>query len=397
MASLRRRTISTLMVVGMTVLTGPTMGQLSEDEKSKELKTAREDYVKLLQRRNKPADEADKKRFNMLESELIARTKELCGETEDLLALKKQLDNARGELAGDPAALAKAQALRKSVAKDMTLEELEKAEETLGFSVCKKRLYDDFRSYDSWGFAFSGGAEWVSVSEIFQDSLPLIDLLVYRDFRTPRRWRGMPQLYIDAQLTNSAEALAVLAPEEDGMGNGDDNGGETETGMDMTGDDGQEGNRETEDLEVESALNFNLGLFVPLWRFGGNEVGDGLPVNGRRLRDYLGFLVEGGFRELDSQSQVDYRYYGGLRLAFNPEWYVDLLYGKTDSLESDRLELRGQFPVAPLGANSRVYLGIVANIGLDEPAGVEEDDVVRVYATWNLDVKSFFQGLGNGG
>lgn len=50
-----------------------------------------------------------------------------------------------------------------------------------------------------------------------------------------------------------------------------------------------------------------------------------------------------------------------------------------------------------MGENSRVYLGIVANIGLDEPGGVEEDDVVRIYATWNLDVKSFFQGLGNGG
>ncbi|MDA8021165.1 MAG: hypothetical protein MPN21_27325 [Thermoanaerobaculia bacterium] len=106
-------------------------------------------------------------------------------------------------------------------------------------------------------------------------------------------------------------------------------------------------------------------------------------------------FAEAGFRAIDNQSDVTGRYYGGFRFAYNPEWYFDLLIGRTESLDSDRIELRGQLPIATTTKNSRIYLGLTANVGIDEPESSPEDDVIRIYAKWNVDLRGFFQNLAN--
>jgi hypothetical protein len=161
---------------------------------------------------------------------------------------------------------------------------------------------------------------------------------------------------------------------------------------------------EESSTDLESALRFNLGVFLPFARFGDGDIkkftdDEGTKfrlVEGQKLRDELGFFFEAGLIEVDSESKARSRYYGGLRWANHPEWYIDALLGKTEGLDSDRLEVRGQFPIAPATDNSRVYLGIIANLGINEPKDSTDEDLIRVYVKWNVDLKAFFQNFSNG-
>jgi len=78
-------------------------------------------------------------------------------------------------------------------------------------------------------------------------------------------------------------------------------------------------------------------------------------------------------------------------LGFARDSYGEILYGRTRSLHTRRIETRGEVPVAHWGSDSRLLLGWVANFRAGrrpssfqtkEPA---ERDAFRVYVTYNLD------------
>ena len=157
------------------------------------------------------------------------------------------------------------------------------------------------------------------------------------------------------------------------------------------------------DEDIEQALQLDVAAFFPFARIGGSKVsrekeGNFYPVRrGTRLQEEVGILLEQGILAIDSDEDVRSRTYGGFRMSYNPEWYIDLLFGRTEGLDSDRFEFRGQFPIAQTTENSRIYLGIIANLGLTEPEDAPEEDVVRVYVKWNVSLSKFFSGLASGG
>ena len=79
-------------------------------------------------------------------------------------------------------------------------------------------------------------------------------------------------------------------------------------------------------------------------------------------------------------------------MSFNPEWYLDILYGKTESVQGRRIEVRGQMPVIPVKTGNHVYIGAVANFRASNEGDGEtpQKDTVQVYLTWNVDFKSIF-------
>lgn len=102
----------------------------------------------------------------------------------------------------------------------------------------------------------------------------------------------------------------------------------------------------------------------------------------------------------DTSRRVDYRYYGGVHWGFARDAYGEVLYGRTRSLDTRRLEIRGEIPVAHFGNDSRLLLGWAANLGaghrrtrLISGTDVEgnplipvpERDVFRVFLVYNLD------------
>lgn len=328
---------------------------------------------------------------------IFEKARDACRETKEIRTLAQQLDKSAALLrTEDPTTLSSANDLRKNLdqqsvsSRSQDMQDLAKLKELLGFDPCKKRLYDDYRSYNGWGFQFDTGLDYVTVKEVFQEGFPSLDVMVYRDFRATNQWRWMPQFYIHSGLTNAGEALAVI------------NGKPDEPADPMEPADGKEPTDEgTMESEVEPALHADIALFFPLLRFGDGKVEksrDGkYRINrGRKLRDQVGFYLEGGFVDVDTEPNTRSRYYAGLRWAFNYQWYFDALVGRTEGLESDRLELRGQFPIIPASNNSRVYLGMIANLGFNKPEDSMEEDVVTVFVKWNIDVKGFFEKLSSG-
>jgi hypothetical protein len=105
----------------------------------------------------------------------------------------------------------------------------------------------------------------------------------------------------------------------------------------------------------------------------------------QKATQLFGAVAVQGVRKTDSEKKADIRYYGGLRLARNPQMYADFLYGKTESRGSKRVEVRGQFPLY----KEKIFLGAIGNFGVKDRDKDGAEDVVRVYLTWNIEPKDF--------
>ena len=96
--------------------------------------------------------------------------------------------------------------------------------------------------------------------------------------------------------------------------------------------------------DEEKAFEFETQLFWPLAQ---TELRD--------VQCHFGLLgVLGGKKT--KRAQVDARYYGGYRVAKNPEFYTDFLCGRTLGLDSLRLEVKGQLPVKRFSEESELFL-----------------------------------------
>lgn len=91
---------------------------------------------------------------------------------------------------------------------------------------------------------------------------------------------------------------------------------------------------------------------------------------------------------------MDHRIYGGLRFQINPELFTDFLVGETQSLDTLRLEVRGQIPVHRFENGSRLFLGAVGNFGLNNAEERQRDkDLVKIYLSWNIDFKTIYKAI----
>ena len=120
--------------------------------------------------------------------------------------------------------------------------------------------------------------------------------------------------------------------------------------------------------------NINLGLFTHNpWVSGG---------------PWLGFIAYSGLRKDVNGSEFAKRYYAGPRLARNPNQYIDILYGKTEGVMGERMEVRAQIPIG------NVFLGMVLNHSVrNGPPKGQGADSVKLYFLAPVDITSIFTSI----
>ena len=135
--------------------------------------------------------------------------------------------------------------------------------------------------------------------------------------------------------------------------------------------------------EVELALESELGVFVPFFAKGKDLYGSLL----------IGPTFQASLIKVGNTDRFTRRYYGGARLAYSPESFIDVLYGKTEGLSGHRAEIRFQYPLHTLKNGGRLFWGGAFNLGVEgsNQGDVAEPDSVRLYITWNTDIKGIFR------
>ncbi len=240
-------------------------------------------------------------------------------------------------------------------------------------------LFQTFNDYDQYFFKFSAGYEFTTVNKLFQKGNPLIGFSVYQRFHesplSDAQYGLSWPMWGDYGWQSKFCALVSGS-------------GEQETVTMPTGTSTQPVNSGT-----GKAIGFDQEFFLPMYRTG--------LFNDGRLREYIGPVILVGARivEIDNgtsvTSDINSRLYAGIKFAMNPELYTDVLYGKTQRLQSKRLELRAQMPIYRINNDgSRFFLGAIGNIGVKDKVPDEADDF-RIYITWNVNfdaIYSYFSG-----
>lgn len=258
-------------------------------------------------------------------------------------------------------------------------------------------------AYPNTYFRLPVGYEFVDIEKGFDEGFPNLGMLTSVRFGGSRVHDGThgfrggrygASLSFQLQWTNSAEQKIGAKMPEDPAG---PSGTPSE---DPPPEDGMSGAPMPEDdeesQEAADALLLEGQAFFPLFRSRNNNDND--------VRLYFGPTFTVGGRKTDGVDQLDWRYYGGLRFAVSPETFFDLLYGRTDSLESDRTEVRFQIPIGKLDNNSRAFIGVVANLGLGHEKDAvldtmgqvvrpEEGDTIRVFLQMNGDPTKVFSAV----
>jgi hypothetical protein len=216
------------------------------------------------------------------------------------------------------------------------------------------RLYLDHNDFGRYFFKLSVGYEYTSINNILEESSPRIALLIfnYFDRRPYQEQYGLDyygyQMFGNLILSGATEQKS-----------------------------GQTISTETE--QVERTLGIDVGIFAPLLR--------------HRIRPDLshqfGLMAAGGAKQTDTSNKIRLRGYAGVRSAISPEHYIDALVGRSPGLKSVRMEFRGQMPVAEMGRGSRFFVGALANMGIANKKP-NEDDVLTVYMSWNIDFLDLF-------
>ncbi len=101
----------------------------------------------------------------------------------------------------------------------------------------------------------------------------------------------------------------------------------------------------------------------------------------------LGPVVGIKMKKLSGISTSRWKYMAGLRLARSPDLYIDGRYGKSEGVPGQRIEIRGQMPVASL-YNGDVIVGGTLNLSTDDGASV--GDSIQMYLLWQVNIIDVF-------
>ncbi len=257
------------------------------------------------------------------------------------------------------------------------------------------RVYED-DSDDWWIHEFYAGMEFDSVSGILSKGFARIGYSASVKVRgedipeSTTGWRtGYGQYYeFNALLTSSAEQSLQSGFDPDAKVTDPCKPG-------FTGS----------DPCVRKALEVEQKVFWPIERL----------VRHNRVRPYFGPVLALGARfidpkksdgsdtanaDKDESARAGYRYYFGTHFGFARDAYSEVLYGRTSTLSSRRIEVRGEIPVAHWGTDSRLLLGWTANFAAGHKRHVEagvtpqpERDVFRVFLVYNVDFLKLPFGL----
>lgn len=229
-----------------------------------------------------------------------------------------------------------------------------------GYDNLLEPLYLDFdypdKNYHRHYYSFNLGYEYVSFNTIFQKGFPRAGFLIYRRYgEVPTRNEGLGFYGVHAlgslQLGSSAE---------------------------------QELNGNTQ--EVRNNIEIAAELYVPFFH--------SIMRLDNSLSDYIGVLLSYGTSKSQLEERANSRLYAGFRNAYNPETYIDLLFGRTQGLESVRFELRAHIPVYKFDHGSRIFFGSVFNTSLPwQRDNVTDKDVYRFYLEWNADFGKILEGI----
>ena len=227
-----------------------------------------------------------------------------------------------------------------------------------GYDKLIEPLYLDFDSPEKQYYrhysSFNIGYEYVGLDRLFQKGFPRIGFLHYRRFgEAPANKQGLGYYGIHAsgnmQLTSSAEQATIL--------NGND---------------------------IENTLIVTASVFVPFFHSVIN-------IN-RSLSDLTGVLVSYGAKKSSSHEHIDSRLYAGFRNAFNPETYIDVLFGATQGINGTRIEINAHLPVYKFEHGSRIFFGGTLNMSTPWDAAENEPDLIRFYLEWNADFEKIIEG-----
>ncbi len=216
------------------------------------------------------------------------------------------------------------------------------------------RLYISHGDYDRYFFKVNVGYEYTSISGILETTSPRLGLLIYTFYGDRPFKEKYGHGYYGVQLAGNL----ILS-------------GTTEQKAETSG--------EADPDEIDRTLGIDVSLFAPYTR---SKVRPDLALE-------TGPVLTVGANANDQERKIRERVYFGIRSAMSPEHFIDFIIGRSPGLESRRLEVRGQMPVAKLGRESRIFLGAVANMGIinEQP---NEDDVITVYLSWNIDFLDLF-------
>jgi hypothetical protein len=241
------------------------------------------------------------------------------------------------------------------------------------------RTYDD---YDQYYFKFYLGYEYSStVNSLFKEGTPRAGLAV--------QYRAWEQAVPDAQPLGFWDGFGFYGIQSSFQAFVT---GSAEQATDLSSDSAPASSPTPtiKNTGENKAIEGNLDFFMPLYRTA--------RFNNNKLWGYLGPVVSLGLKKADNVAdsagntvdRFDRRRYAGVALAFNPELYTAVFYGKTSGLSSDRLEIRAQLPVYKFNNESRLLLGAIVNLGVKDQRP-DEVDIMRIYLTWNVDLSNIYE------
>ncbi len=246
-------------------------------------------------------------------------------------------------------------------------------------------LFQTYDDYDRYFFKFYFGYELgTSIDDLLKNGAPRIGFSVqYRawEHAVPDDWpRTFWQGFGIYGLHSTFQALITSSAEQKTIIDLELNTGPTPT---------------VTNTDKKNALEGDVDIFLPVYRT--------LRFNNKALWGYFGPVASIGLKKVDDLmtssgqkvDRFDRRYYGGFMLAFNPELYTEVLYGKTTGLASHRLEVRAQMPIFNFNNKSRLLIGAIANVGVKNRLPAEAD-IVRLYLTWNVEFNVLYKYLSGG-
>ena len=235
---------------------------------------------------------------------------------------------------------------------------LEKSIDFSGYDKLIEPVYIDYdnpeKSYHRHHYTFNLGYEYVSLDTIFQTGVPRIGFYHYRRYGdTPSVNEGLDyyglHVFGSIQLTSSGEVDTTVSD------------------------------------EVTNTLQLSGGMFVPLFH-------SAIRLD-KSLSDFLGPILKVSIKKNETDDQAKSTVYGGFRDAINPETYFEILYGRTQGLHSNRLEIGIQMPIYKFGHGTRIFFGGIANLALPWDTSATEKDVLRFYLDWNADIEKILGGF----